>query len=344
MKIGSHKLTTTETWAAAALLVSVVSQGLYALGLQSEVVTAVKWISFLIFAGSIFLLMHEVSRRLRELKEVQESTARDIVDAQERAFTGIAESNERSLRAFDVAETTWHSIDIHRWNTENPDAIHVEACTDVASNLLANHASLIERVHRHTREGAGRPIYVPDYSPIHELTGKLAEDLPQGGVWLGITLVDDERAWSSADQVLNRFAQATRTRAQREQITVLRLYSFGAAGPSEPMRECLAREHRNGIRVRYQLGIPPRDMSLLYAPPPGGGTLPALDGDVNRALIDAGYSLLCALEYDTREGGTLRSATIYTRGNTHVKELLDEFDNLWSRAAPYPEEQASGTP
>lgn len=333
MKIRGREVNPTHILAGAALIVSVISQGAYVWapeGDRRNFFEFVRWVSFMIFGGTIFLLMQDIARQFRELKEEHNQAAADL-----------RQSHETSLRALNIAQSTMHNADAERWSAEHPEAIHVDACNEVTTYLLKDYTSaLAESIHRHTREPETRHISVPDYPPIHEITGKLAEKLPNGGVWLGITLVDDERAWSSADQLLNPFAHTTRTRANRDEITVLRLYNFSSDGPSEGMSKCLQREHANKIRVRYRLAVPPvRDISLLYAPPPQGGSPPPLDADVTRTLREAGYTLICAVQYDTREGGALRSARIYAPEHGHTRELLTEFDNLWSRATVFPQEQ-----
>jgi hypothetical protein len=332
MKVFGREVNLTHVLAGAALIVSVISQGAYAAEVGNpRVFNFVRWLSFMIFGGTIFLLMQDIARQFRELKEEHQRAAAD----QKRL-------HEMSLRALNIAQTTMHSADAERWSAEHPDAIHVDVCNRVATYLLKDYTSaLAEGIHRSTREPDTRHITVPDYSPIHDLTGSLAERLPNGGVWLGITLVDDERAWSSADQLLNEFAHTTRTRAQAEEITVLRLYNFGADGPSAGMRRCLRREHASKIRVRYRTVVPPiRDISLLYAPPANGASSPPpTDEDVTRTLREAGYTLICAVQYDTREGGALRNARIYAPEHDHTRELLREFDNLWAKATVFSEEQ-----
>lgn len=254
------------------------------------------------------------------------------------ALDSIKAVHAEALGSLEVAETSRLLTEIDAWCGRHPQARHVGAAREVATHLLKDYVpEVIRRVDAFcTAPETKGTIEIEDQSPVHDFLANLAKRLPAGGLWLGITLLEQEKTWSKPDEAFSRFAATMRDRAGRGEVTVARIYHFTSTAAKEQMCGSLAAEKNRKIQLRWVAGGDRQDMSILLAPPPSGATaleLPLGNGFVRQAL-EAGYEPICAVRFETRADGALRKATVYGREHPRTGELTDAYAALWSGAAP----------
>lgn len=323
------KLTLSETLAIVGVVATVAGELMLSASGDEKLSPGafVRILGLAVFLGSIFAFLTEVSKQVRALGQSQEAQVREMRDYQEKA-----------LKTLSVAETTSSLSDISAWCKENPRAVHVWAASEVATRLFRSYIpGMVRSVTEFCAQpGQGGFIDVEDQSPVHDLLANLAAGIPPGGVWLGVTLLEQEKTWSRPDQAFARFAETIRTRVKSGEVTVARIYHFTSDAAEDAMRASLQGEMEKGIHVRWTAGGDRRDMSILLAPPSAGEEpIPSPPGKefVNEALR-AGYRVICAVAFETRADGALRKATVYGEQNPRTQEMVSQFAVLWGQATP----------
>lgn len=295
---------------------------------QTRGLTREEWVEFLsvaVFAGTLIFTIDAVLAELERLRE-----------AHAEAFQGMR-----------MAETAHLLSQTSRWTDDHPAAVHVRSARDVAQHLVNFVPGLVRDIEQfYGHSAATGSMVVPDQSPVHDLLANLAQHLPQGGVWLGVTLLEQEKTWADPDEAFSRFATTVRRRARHE-ILAGRLYHFTHDDAASAMAATMAREGQAGISIRYRSGGVRRDMSLLYAPPEDerNRITGPLESDCVRQLREQKYELICAVSFQTRADGVLRGASIYGPKHQEAGVLEGLFELAWRDAHPCPPpvEIAGGT-
>lgn len=270
----------------------------------------VQVISIAVFLGTLVVTLHLVLAEMETLRGTQ----------------------AEALRVLRVAEMGHLLGELDRWCVDHPDAAHVQASRDMAQHL----SDYVPGVVRDIEQFCASPpktavITIQDQSPIHDLLANLAERLPEGGAWLGITLLEQVKTWTEPDEAFARFAETMRIRGGRGEVLVGRIYHFSSAAAEQEMVPALRSERHAGITLRGLSGGGREDMSILFAPPDDRThrLTPPLGNDCVKQLTDAGYRLICAVSFDTRVDGVLRGATLYGGGHPNAQILVGRFRNRW---------------
>lgn len=272
-----------------------------------------------VFLGSVGVTLHQVLLAVEKLED----------------------SQERTTRTLRVAEINRLLGEVGQWCDEQPGAVHVQAALDVAMRLhmdfVPQLAGGLERFCAAAPQS--RAIEVGDQSPVHDLLANLAERLPEGGVWLGVTKLEQVRTWSETDEAFHRFALTMRKRGGSGQVLVGRIYHFTSRAAEQAMVPSLKLEARSRVTVRCLVGGSHErvDMSILFAPPEDEDRrITALDGDLVSRLEEAGYRMICAARFSTRDDGVLRAATLFDAANPESRVLLGAFGKRWVDSRPCP--------
>jgi hypothetical protein len=287
-----------------------------------------RLLSFAALMASLITLVQDARTRLMDLKEV----------------TRLASLGDRIA-------------DIKHWTEKNANAIHVRAVHRVVETIASHYMpNLIKGVNldNHCRE-----LSLADHSPIHELMHELASKLPDQGIWLGITWLEDEAAWSAeADQQFSGFAQTIRNRAAKGNLKVLRLYKFSSESARERMLRTMAGESTHGIQVRDYVSGNQRilDISLLYKPrdkprarkvPHPAEDLHTLDKLTLMKRLEDHFEPVCALEYTILAGRSAQKVEMFSGEHERFGKLVDHFATWWQQgtqtlSVPVPAPHSNG--
>lgn len=275
----------------------------------------VQVISITVFLGTLVVTIHLVLAEMETLRGTQ----------------------AEALRVLRVAETGRLLGEVDRWCTENPGAVHVQAARNMAQHLSEWVPELVRDIEQFcTGAPKTAAISIQDQSPIHDLLANLAQRLPEGGAWLGITLLEQVKTWTEPDEAFARFAETMRTRGGGGQILVGRIYHFSSGAAERGMTDAVGAERFPNVTLRALSGGSREDLSLLFAPPDDAARrlTPPLGDDCVKQLTDAGYRLICAVSFETRVDGALRAASLYGSGHPTAQILEGRFRNRWRESRP----------
>jgi len=173
---------------------------------------------------------------------------------------------------------------------------------------------------------------------------ELLTQLPEGGVWFGVTRLTSRKVWTEKknNEEFNAYRTRMWERVRAHQITVFRIYHFLSYHDFHQMRGVLDDEHDNGVIVRYVISttILP-DMSLLWCPA-GAADLERLQpNDINHLTADAmkakGFLPICGIEFDVKSNEQLNDVEVNDPDSEQFKTLLRNFVEAWSRESkPWP--------
>ncbi|HEX8392672.1 MAG TPA: hypothetical protein VF665_09990 [Longimicrobium sp.] len=247
-------------------------------------------------------------------------------------------SQQRTISSLESARLGWRLGELETVCEQNSSLVHVRAARDMADRL---HATFVPGIIDEIEAACKKPesqISIDDVSPVHDLLAALATHLPNGGVWLGITLRERTQDWTSYDDAFRRFVTTVRDRAGRGEIQVGRIYEFSSEEARESMSEALATAQKEKINVRTIAPGGHRDISILFAPSGRSGDEPRFDNNLVDSLKIGGYRVLCAAEFDTRGDGVIRGVTLLGPEHERAEELLALYDQRWREAVPLPEQ------
>jgi hypothetical protein len=306
-------MTVSEALALVGLSTTLIGQATSLGGLKDDWSDMLKLVGLALFFAGIVVTLKDLTRALTELRGAKELT------------------DHKS--ALDDA--------LHWARHASPPRWHIAAAGDVLRTLLTDY---VPTTTRHLCEARTRPqstFHFDDHSPIHELMYRLAESIPSGSVWFGITHLEQKSAWDlpEADE-FSRFMDKIRSRAEKKEIKVLRLYYFHSEEAREQMHELMFEETGYGLDVRYiEEGRQPPDISLIWIPrrsrsaavasgPNGNGILSTVHAE--------SYVPLCALEYTTRGGMLLTKLSVYSGESREFDDLARVFRQFWAEAKELP--------
>jgi hypothetical protein len=216
----------------------------------------------------------------------------------------------------------------------DPHSIYIDATSKVVKSLVDKYVRPMSERLESIATQADTILVVQDYSPIHLLMSSLAERLPDGSLWFGITLLSQESTWANPmDDEFGQFKKEMRTRAQTAGLSVLRLYSFETAQAFEALRKQMGEEQKCKIVVRYVTEMHPRppDISLLWSPKTRGRrfVMPASADDLIAAVREQEFQKVCALVYDTRLGAVLTKVQLIPGGSDDFDAWAERFNKYW---------------
>ena len=277
-----------------------------------------------LFMAGIVLAIRDVQARVKDLQV--ENLVSAVRDIQARVKDLQVENDMLSAHRA-VSDTGF-------WMVGNPSAIHVRATSNVLNSILRDYVPrLANNLKQFTAEQAVQ-IEVEDQSPVFGLMYEIAQGLPIGSAWLGITLLENESAWETPlDDTFIDFRNLMRQRAEEKELSVLRLYYFRSEQAFTNLRRILCDEVKSGIIVRYLIDVrpPPPDISLLWLPPrtvrvPVGGVRPIDDVHRNK------YVPLCLLDYATRSGLLLTKLSVRAGTSESFGKKERIFAEFWGDA------------
>jgi hypothetical protein len=300
--------------------------------------SVVEMFGLLLFLGGIAYNHHRLGARIEKLDEMHA----DLVEL--RALAGARNAEVEWL----AGAATMHEIG--RQRLQRPAGVLVSATHEVLHNIIGSYAPSIARDLLESAKDPGRAIRIPDNAPIYDMLGGLARELPEGSVWLGISLLDNPAAWTNPQDRFNSYTRTMRDKASAGELMIGRLYysrlSVPRTGeipsapaedesPGDALLRAMLEEAKAGIAIRFVTGprdFAPDDMSLVWVPAPGGPRLREIpDERVATALRGAGYSLLCAISYVVRAGSVLQEMKIHSERSTEAARLVAVFEEYWTR-------------
>jgi hypothetical protein len=219
----------------------------------------------------------------------------------------------------------------------DPHSIYIDATSKVVKSLVDKYVRPISERLESIAKQPDTILVVQDYSPIHLLMASLAERLPEGSLWFGITLLTQESTWANPmDDEFGQFKKEMRERAKTQALSVLRLYSFDTVQAYQGMRKQMIVEEDFKIVVKYVVEAHPRppDISLLWSPKTRGRrfVMPASPGDLIAAVREQEFQKVCALVYDTRLGAILTKVELIPGESDSFDAWAEQFNKYWREA------------
>lgn len=303
-----RKLTFGEILSVIGLLVGVVGQSLY-LSVLPGLGNYIRVVGLAVFLGGILVVQRRILSHLQ---------AHRI----EQYLEGIVHL---------LAATAL-------WKARDPKLAHVRATGEVLRRIAETQLPEMAKNVVEFRQAEVSQFTLKDYSPIFDLMYCLGENLPKGGAWFGITLLESEAAWQgSLEDRFIQFRNLMRDRARKKYLSILRLYYFHSEEAYQRLKPMLQMEIDNGLVVRMEVGgeEKPPDISLLWLPPRLGARSRSIDYE---SPIDSarnrGYRALCALGYDTHDGAHLGRIQISAGDSREFDTNALTFKHHWSLAHP----------
>jgi hypothetical protein len=256
-------------------------------------------------------------------------------DALEICSLTIEQQTEKIL-THTTDELSGTLMELKQWVNDERHPFHVRVTSDVLVAIIEQH--LLDHVRRFKQFALNpqQKVTFDDYSPVYEMLYQMFKSLPQGGVWCGITLLENENAWKKpVVKAFDDLKHLYHSRSSTDEVAIFRLYHFSTKRAFESLSSELEREARSGIRVRYSIGgREPPDISLLWAPPGDDPnvSLPPNSADVITELLTRKYNQLCALQFDTREGALLTAVHLHPPSSNKFESYMNQFREFWREA------------
>lgn len=190
-------------------------------------------------------------------------------------------------------------------------------------------------------------LKLKEHSVINLFLFKLVKSLPKGSVWLGISRMQDARAWreDSAEASYYDFERTVEQNVKDSSLNYFRLLCFRDEARRDEMQPVALHQKSSGIHVRsyFKDDLPP-DLSLIWTPKdpdlkklPSGKKVKAADAiDPDPiAYLEANYEPLCGLRFAIRGDREVDFMELFGSASDAFTELKAQFSRSWSQGAPY---------
>lgn len=310
------KVTPTEAVTFIGLIASVGSIGWWLIEGKGSTGLSdyFKIISFTVFLIGIVMTLREISAKLETLKEKTSYTA----------------------TAIQVLETA----DAARRDSEG---LHVIVTSDIITDTVRKYAQTLSSNLAAFPEQ--KKMRLDDYWPIHTYLYSLADSLPHGSCWFGITLLAKREAWNNPpDEQFDNFAKKIRGRAKDGDLHVFRIYYFDDRNQYENMVKAIKNEVEYGINIKILIGSerkrigqesisPPDDISLVWVPHHGQHHNNQTPSNIKMVKDQNRFKALCAIKFGVKHGYILTNLELFSSTSSEFTKQVNKYLDFWNNEA-----------
>jgi hypothetical protein len=299
---------------------------------------------------SIVLALQRIKRGQQKLEQeiqlLQEGTqqafknsSQQVGEASDRLGTEIKKATSTWIRGQIFGEALW-TVFSAASQASVADHSLFSSVSKLFGSLVTNYApELADSIERLARDQFVE-VRITDRAPILELLSDIATQMPDNGVWLGLSRLQNPAAWNYGTEVPARWNQTLQDKVRQKKIHVVRLWALEREDSLDPMREEMRRQQCSGIKVKVldsdayrRLQTRAADLSLIWIPDDLDAHLDPerLYGDPIGELQRAGYRPMRALEFETRAGVFLEGVRILDKLGTERRHA--DFAACWSAAS-----------
>lgn len=235
---------------------------------------------------------------------------------------------------------------IEEMGSDGNNKFHVQKTNKVFKSVVHNELleqgkKLVEASEEISKASDNNPnLEIKEIWPVYDTLYQMSLGLPSGGVWLGITRLENPSAWKNP--VIRPFKDMKNNvgeRAEKGEITVFRLYVFSSEDVFKELEEDLISEASKGINIKYIYDKPGgdrlRDISILWKPAQGSNGKADFSGNVTNpieVINNAAFERLCGISFTDYLSAILTEAQIHAPESDEFQKLVDHFSQSWKAA------------
>ena len=190
--------------------------------------------------------------------------------------------------------------------------------------------------------GDSNELKLAEHHLIDNFLRNLITTIPSGATWFGITRLQSREAWArdTATIAYCEFQEMAECRTRNQELNFFRLWGFDDKDHFDRAKDVMRRQEDAGFEVRFIVGRPLEDISLIWAPVNPTEKLvkiknPKSPFDEIKAKPNI-FQPLCAFKFEPPRGGReLEEMTICT-GEEQFKGLVRYFRDQWTLAEALP--------
>jgi hypothetical protein len=190
-------------------------------------------------------------------------------------------------------------------------------------------------------QGNKHELKLTEHHVVDNFLRHLVKSLPSGSIWLGITRLTSPEAWhrKTANVAYFEFQKIAERRTREQELSYYRLWCFDEENDlhDEALAEIMREQRESGLQIRYVVGSPIEDISLIWIPRTEMAKTPrikAIDTPIDEIEERAdAFEPLCAIRFEPPRGGReLEEMTICSPAIDEFKRLCRDFQDNWRSA------------
>ena len=217
-----------------------------------------------------------------------------------------------------------------------PDPVIV-ACEYTLSYIVRDYTQNLASAIKAGYSNVDRKVEIEDIAPVCVFLEKFAQSIPNGSVYIGITLLTSEQAWEGND-AYNEWGKVLRKRAKNKEIHVCRLWYLGNSPLTDSLKEQIKAQQRDGIigrilsnNVLENLRL--SDISLVWVGQKEKRKVIDFDELARNpieVLESSGYESLSGLQFDVFTSSYLKCVTVLRKAE--IARHARQFSDAWHRS------------
>lgn len=266
-----------------------------------------------------------------------------------------AEASEETLahlrNSFDCAQKYGPTVNTVAGVVNSSSAIpqkaetaHVRAGGETLGHHINEELPVLAQRLLQLHNGHGEMKLVEPYF-VSGFLNRLQKLLPEGCVWCGVSRLT--RGWDESNEEpgFSEFREGLRTRSEKKQLAVLRVYEVRPDSNFPGFRQHIDKEVSARISARITDSTDAPDISLLWHPLGiEQRDLLQVSQDPVRLLFRAGAVPICGLLFETRFASMFHSVSIVPADSGEFQRLLGIFANAWDKSRPVLPPHSSSPP